>query len=110
MAAEAQDAQQAALANAARRSRFWSLYQTELYSAIERHKVHSGKVGDVLLQVTIAQSGQLLDCAVIKSSGVPELDRAALAALERAAPSPPIPTDVSSGPLTLAVPFRFRTR
>ncbi len=112
VAAEAQEEQHAAAAVAARRNKSWSLYETELYSALERHKVkpHAAKTGDVLLLITIAPSGQLLSRAVANSSGVPELDGAAMAALERSAPFPPVPPDVSSGPLTLTVPFRFRTR
>jgi protein TonB len=109
-AAEALDAQQAAPALAARRDRLWSRYQSELYAALQRHKVHVAKAGDVLLKITIAPSGKLLNSAITQSSSVPELDRAALAALERSAPFPPIPPEVSSSPLTLAVPFRFRTR
>jgi protein TonB len=62
------------------------------------------------LQLTVAPSGQLLDRAVLQSSGVPQLDRAAITALERAAPFPPLPPELSSTPLTFTVPFRFRTR
>jgi protein TonB len=111
VAAEAQEEQRAAAA-IARRNKSWSSYETELYSMLERHKVkpHAAKTGDVLLLITIAPSGQLLSRAVANSSGVPELDGAAIAALERSAPFPPVPPDVSSGPLTLTVPFRFRTR
>jgi periplasmic protein TonB len=110
VASEAQDAQQAAAAQAARQSKLWSLYQTEIYSSLERHKVHIAKTGDVLLQMTIDPSGKLLTRAVLKSSGSAELDKAAIAALERSAPFPPVPPEVSSVPLTLAVPFHFRTR
>jgi periplasmic protein TonB len=110
VASGTQDAQQASAAQAARQSKLWSLYQTELYSSLERHKVHVAKAGDVLLQMTIAPSGKLLTRTIVQSSGSAELDNAAIAALERSAPFPPIPPEVSSVPLTLAVPFRFRTR
>jgi periplasmic protein TonB len=110
IAAEAQDDQQAAAALAARRSESLSLYSADLFSTLERHKTHIAKIGDVVLQFTIAPSGRLLDRAVIQSSGIAELDRAALAALERSAPFRPIPADLSSGPLSFTIPFQFRIR
>jgi periplasmic protein TonB len=110
VAAKAQDEQQAAAALAAHRNELFSRYLVEFSSALDRHKVHVAETGNVLLQVTLAPSGRLLDRAVIQSSGHPELDRAAIAALERAAPFRPLPQDLTSGPLTFTVPFRFRTR
>jgi TonB family protein len=110
VAAEAQDQQQAAAALAARRNELLSQYSADLFSALERHKTHIAKIGDILLQFTIAPSGRLLDRAVIQSSGIPELDRAALAALERSAPFRPIPADLGSGPLSFTIPFQFRIR
>jgi protein TonB len=110
VAAEAQEEQQAAAALAARRNELLSQYSAQLFSALERHKTHIAKTGDVLLEFTVAPSGRLLGHAVIQSSGVPELDRAAIAALERAAPFRPIPADLSSGPLSVTIPFQFRTR
>jgi periplasmic protein TonB len=109
-AAKAQDEQQAAAALAAHRNELFSRYLVEFSSALDRHKVHVAETGNVLLQVTLAPSGQLLDRAIIQSSGHPELDRAAIASLERAAPFRPLPQDLTLGPLTFTVPFRFRTR
>jgi protein TonB len=110
VAAKAQDEQQAAAALAARRNQLWSQYSVQLNLAFDRHKVHVAEKGDVLLQVTVAPSGQLLDHAVLQSSGIPRLDRAAITALERAAPFPPLPPELGSSALTFSVPFRFRTR
>jgi len=47
---------------------------------------------------------------VKKSSGSKALDDAALTALDRAAPFPPMPRGVSNGPLKLQVPVDFVTR
>ena len=47
---------------------------------------------------------------VKKSSGSKVLDDAALAALDRAAPFPPMPRGVANGPLKLEVPVEFITR
>jgi protein TonB len=110
VAAKAQDEQQAAAALAARRDQLWSGYLVGLNLAFDQHKVHVAASGDVLLQFTVAPSGKLLDHTVLQSSGSPKLDRAAITALERAAPFPPLPPELSSGPQTLTAPFRFRTR
>jgi periplasmic protein TonB len=111
-ASNAQDEQRAAATQAARRTKLWSAYQSEMYAALERYKVkpHSNRIGEVLLEITIAPSGKLISGAVLKSSGVPELDRAALDSLQRAAPFPPIPPDISAGPYTVTVPFQYSTR
>jgi protein TonB len=109
-ASQAQDAQTASAAEAARRNKLLSAYQSELYSALERHKIHVAKSGDVLLQVVLGSEGQIVSRQVMRSSGIPELDRAAIAALDRSAPFPSVPPEISTGPITLAVPFQFRVR
>jgi protein TonB len=38
------------------------------------------------------------------------LDDAAIAALDRSAPFPPMPENVAPGPLEVQVPFKFITR
>ncbi|SRR5579883_2582546 len=112
LAAPDLDAQRAAAALASHRNQIWSAYQIELHTALERHKLkpHSNKMGEVLVEITIAPSGQLLSHFVRQTSGVPELDRAAITSLERASPFPPIPQEISSSPLSLTVPFRYRTQ
>jgi periplasmic protein TonB len=108
--AKAQEQQIALAAVAAHKSRLWSQYEANLHSAFERAKKFQsgGQAGDVLLSITIAPNGQLMHKEIIKSSGKPELDRLALASVERAAPFPPIPSEVSAEPLTLNVPFQYR--
>lgn len=101
-------AERAAAAEAARRTKLWSAYQSELYEALERFKMdpRSHQAGEVLLDITIAPSGQLLASSILKSSGVPELDRAALASLKRTH-FPPIPSNVSAGSYRVTVPFQY---
>jgi len=112
VAASAQEAQLAAMALASRRTELWSGYQIAVHAALERFKIRpdTRHAADVLLAVTIAPSGELLSHSIAKSSGVPELDRAAIASLERAAPFPPIPPEVSLDPFTLLVPFEYRVK
>ena len=68
------------------------------------------KNADVIAQITVAPSGDLLSSSLLRSSGVPELDGAAVASLKRAAPFPRVPPEFGAGPLTLIVPFFYRVR
>jgi protein TonB len=47
---------------------------------------------------------------VQQSSGSKLLDDAAMAALDRAAPFPPLPQEIARAPLEVQVPFNFVTR
>jgi periplasmic protein TonB len=106
------EAQRAAAALAARRNQLLSAYAITVHAAVERHKLKPRlrQRGQVLVQISIAPSGELLSQSVLQSSGLPELDTAAIASLRQAAPFPPIPPEVGSGPLTLTVPFHYNTR
>jgi protein TonB len=108
----AQDEQRAAAQIAARRSKLWTAYQKALHRAIERAKIRTqtSRAAVVKVVVRIAPSGELLSHEIVESSGVAALDRAAVASLQRAAPFPPIPPEVSAGPLALTVPFDYRVR
>jgi protein TonB len=87
-------------------------YLGKLSKVLERSKVNprSRKSGTVLVRFTVGPAGELLSRAVQKSSGSKLLDDAAMAALDRAAPFPPMPTELAGGPLEVQVPFKFVTR
>jgi protein TonB len=87
-------------------------YMGEIAKKLHRNKVNprSLQTGTVLLRFTVDHQGEILSRSVVQSSGSKVLDDAALASLERAAPFPPLPHSVASGPLELQVPFRFITR
>lgn len=88
------------------------LYMGEIAKKLQRNKINprSTQQGTVLLRFTVNQHGEILSRDVLQSSGSKLLDDAALASLERAAPFPPLPGEVSGSPLELQVPFRFITR
>lgn len=88
------------------------VYMGEVAKKLQRSKVNprSTSSGTVLLGFTLDARGEILSHTIIQSSGSKLLDDAAVASLERAAPFPPMPGEVSSGPLELQVPFRFVTR
>ncbi|MGO8777859.1 MAG: energy transducer TonB [Rhodomicrobium sp.] len=93
----------------ARRSQLFSLYNAEIYRAIMTHALRPARrqEGRVIVELTLAPSGALLDHRILKSSGSDLLDRTALASLERAAPFPPAPGEVSKGPYRLSIPFEY---
>ncbi|WP_082752556.1 TonB family protein [Janthinobacterium sp. B9-8] len=65
-----------------------------------------GFEGVVYLRILINREGQVLSAKLERSSGVPALDKAAMEALNRAAPLPRIPADRPEE-LELLVPFEF---
>ena len=93
-------------------ARAYGLYLGEINKYVQRSKVNprSRLAGTVVMRFTIGLDGQLLSKEVAASSGSPVLDEAATAALDRAAPFPPIPPDVSIKPLAFTQPFKFVTR
>lgn len=87
-------------------------YLGQVRKTLERSKVNPRSTisGTVLIKFTVGPKGELLSRTVQQSSGSKILDEAAMAALDRAAPFPPLPQEIASGPLEVQVPFRFVTR
>mgnify|MGYP001348830616 CR=1 FL=1 len=88
------------------------IYVGKVNTRVQRAKVNprSRRTGTVTVRFTIGTDGALVAKEVVRSSGAEVLDGAALAALERAAPFPPIPPDVSAEPMTFTQSFRFLVR
>ncbi|MCV0368408.1 MULTISPECIES: TonB family protein [Filomicrobium] len=87
-------------------------YLGKLQRHISAHKVNprTNRRGTVIVRFTVSPTGQLLSREITKSSGSEQLDKAALAALDKAAPFPPFPKGVVNRELAVSVPFRFLTR
>lgn len=90
----------------------FSLYLGKVNQLVQRAKINprSRLAGTVVMKFTVGTRGELLAKEVAASSGSPALDSAAVSALERAAPFPPIPPEVSTKPLAFTQPFRFILR
>jgi protein TonB len=88
------------------------IYMGEVAKKLHRNKVNprSQLTGTVMLRFTLDPQGEIVSRTIQQSSGSKVLDDAAIAALERAAPFPPLPNTVASGALEMQVPFRFLTR
>jgi protein TonB len=90
----------------------FGLYLGQINDHVQRAKVNprSRIAGTVVMRFTIGVDGQLLSKEIAASSGSKALDDAATAALDRAAPFPPIPPQVSIRPLAFTQPFKFIMR
>ncbi|PPC85523.1 MAG: energy transducer TonB [Hyphomicrobium sp.] len=90
----------------------YGLYLGQINDRVQRAKVNPRAriAGTVVMKFTVGLRGELISSEIASSSGSPVLDNAATVALERAAPFPPIPPEVSTTPLAFTQPFRFITR
>lgn len=71
----------------------------------QAHK--NGIEGYVIVEFTIDRSGAIINKRIDRTSCSAALDREALAALQRAAPLPPIPAYVEGPTATLKMPMMF---
>jgi protein TonB len=87
-------------------------YLGKLSESVQKAKVNprSKLTGTVWVKFKVSPAGELLSREITTSSGSKVLDEAAVAALDRAAPFPPMPQEVANGPLDISVPFKFITR
>ncbi|MGO4685230.1 energy transducer TonB family protein [Hyphomicrobium sp. 2TAF46] len=87
-------------------------YLGQINDHVQRAKINprSAVAGTVVMRFTVDVDGKLLSKEVATSSGSKLLDDAATAALDRAAPFPPIPPEVSIKPLAFTQPFKFIMR
>lgn len=64
--------------------------------------------GETLVSFVVAKGGNASSIRVARSSGVPELDEAALETVRRAAPFPAIPSGARRDSWTFSIPIAFR--
>ncbi len=112
-ASEAQEEQRASnRAYEARRAEVLSIYKSKVYQALMKNALRprTAQKGRVVLELTLAPSGELIDHHVVQSSGSPALDKTAMSSLERAAPFPPVPPEAGKESHTLRVPFEYAVK
>lgn len=87
-------------------------YLGKLRDVLEKSKINprSRLAGTVWVKFKVGPDGELISREITDSSGSKVLDDAAMAALDRAAPFPPMPNDVAEEPMVVSVPFKFITR
>lgn len=57
---------------------------------------------------TVGRGGEIVSKAIAKSSGVPAVDKEAIAMLERAQPFPAMPAAMNETAVSFSLPLRFR--
>src|SRR5262249_25623274 len=72
------------------------------------HVLPRGQSATVRLTFAIDRAGRLVESRIARSSGYPELDQAAVEALQRAQPFPPPPADLPGETFEFAQPMTFR--
>lgn len=91
-------------------------YASLLFRAIDRVRFYPigardrGEEGRVVLRVTIAADGRLLDAFIASGSGFPDLDAATIDMARRAAPYPPLPRALGAERASFNVPVVFGIR
>ena len=63
--------------------------------------------GRLVARVTVARSGQVVDVRIGTSSGWPAIDQAELEAIRKAAPFPPVPSDMPGDPVILVLRMTY---
>ncbi|MCD9146261.1 energy transducer TonB [Pseudophaeobacter flagellatus] len=96
--------------SAGRQAKLRALWGAKIRSRIERRKRYPSDGrgnGRVVVQITVAASGALVNVRVVKSSGSAAFDRAALKAVSRAGKFPKMPKQLGGGHSKFSLPISF---
>jgi protein TonB len=91
-------------------------WKSELVARLERYKQYPaqaqsrGEQGVAQLAFSVDRSGGVHHARIVRSSGSNLLDEATLALVERAAPLPPPPPEISGAQIAIVVPIRYNMR
>ncbi|CAN7170263.1 TonB family protein [Devosia sp. LjRoot16] len=89
-------------------SKYPGLVQAKVTRAAKYPSKARGDAGEALVSFTVGASGTVTKVALARSSGNDALDNAALAAVDRAAPFPPIPEAAGRSSWSFTVPVYFK--
>ena len=91
-------------------------WQSQLNAHLNRNKRYPADArrqrqeGIPQLQFTIDAAGNVLSARIVRSSGIPVLDQAAIDMINRASPVPAPPASLAKSRLTLTVPVNFNLK
>jgi len=91
-------------------------WKSQLVARLERYKRYPsqaqsrGEQGVAQLAFSVDRSGGVHHARILRSSGSSLLDEATLALVERAAPLPPPPPEISGAQIAIVVPIRYNMR
>jgi protein TonB len=66
------------------------------------------ETGTVVVRLTIARDGRLVDVSLVRSSGLPSLDTASINVIRSAGPYPLLPEDIAGPQHTFVLPLTYR--
>ncbi len=89
-------------------SKYPGMVQAKVTRAAKYPSKARGDNGEALVSFTVGASGTVTKVALARSSGNDALDTAALAAVDRAAPFPPIPEAAGRSSWSFTVPVYFK--
>nr|WP_256471729.1 energy transducer TonB [Oceanicola sp. 502str15] len=84
-----------------------SQWGAQIRSRIERRKRSPGGRGRVVLRITVAASGQVTGLGLVRSSGNPRIDKAAIQAVRSAGRMPRAPQQLGGGSQSFNLPMDF---
>lgn len=88
-------------------------YLSRVARQIAQHRIYPASAlsnnqgGRVVIRVTVARDGHVLDVGVRTSSGWPAIDAAEVETIRRAAPFPPLPSEMPGDPVILVLPVTY---
>jgi protein TonB len=91
-------------------------WKSQLVARLERYKQYPsqaqsrGEQGVAQLAFSVDRSGGVHNPRIVRSSGSSLLDAATLTLVERAAPLPPPPPEISGAQIAIVVPVRYNMR
>lgn len=91
-------------------------YVADILVRLQRALVYPAKArpgrlqGHLVIQFAVTRAGEVVDLAVVQSSGKAMFDQAALDMVRRAAPFPPLPADYEGNTMPFTTPVRFIVR
>jgi len=91
-------------------------WKSQLMAQLERNKRYPseaqsrGEQGIAQLAFSVDRSGGVHNARIVRSSGSNVLDQATLAMVERAAPLPPPPPEITGNQIPISVPIRYHAR
>lgn len=91
----------------ARQDYLWQIVRKLSQPRFYRDSGEVGAQGLVVARLTIAADGRLLDIALARSSGFPDLDRAVVETIRKAAPFAPLPAEIAREQPTFVVPINY---
>jgi protein TonB len=86
---------------------FWQIVRRISQYRFYSNTRENAQQGLVVTRMTIGRDGRLMDVALLKSSGFPDLDSAVVETIRRASPFAPLPADLGRDQQTFIVPVNY---